>query len=54
MKYIDAGYISALSVLFVYSAWLLYRRRRLERTGGSTAPGAETARSQLERRAAGQ
>ena len=31
MIYIDAGYASALSVLFAYGTLLLLRRRRLER-----------------------
>jgi hypothetical protein len=30
VKYVDAGYIVALSVLFLYSASLIMRRRRLE------------------------
>ena len=30
MKYVDAGYIVALSVLFLYSVSLIMRRRRLE------------------------
>lgn len=44
MKYIDAGYISALSALFVYGVVLLGRRRRLERAAqpsliSAAAPG---------------
>jgi hypothetical protein len=31
MSYVDAGYASALGVLFLYGAGLLLRRRRLER-----------------------
>ncbi|MHB1775627.1 MAG: hypothetical protein ACYCU7_06540 [Acidimicrobiales bacterium] len=31
MSYVDAGYAIALSVLFVYSAGLVARRRRLAR-----------------------
>ncbi|HXQ19470.1 MAG TPA: hypothetical protein VN781_07550 [Acidimicrobiales bacterium] len=34
MKYVDAGYVVALSVLFSYSVSLVVRRRRLERTAG--------------------
>ena len=30
MRYVDAGYIVALSVLFLYSVSLVLRRRRLE------------------------
>ena len=30
MKYVDAGYIVALSVLFLYSVSLVMRHRRLE------------------------
>jgi hypothetical protein len=30
VKYVDAGYIVALSVLFLYSVSLVVRRRRLE------------------------
>ncbi len=30
MRYVDAGYIAALSVLFLYSVSLVLRRRRLE------------------------
>jgi hypothetical protein len=30
VKYVDAGYIVALSVLFLYSVSLVLRRRRLE------------------------
>jgi hypothetical protein len=30
MKYVDAGYIVAFGVLFLYSVSLLLRRRRLE------------------------
>jgi hypothetical protein len=30
VKYVDAGYIVALSVLFLYSVSLIMRRRRLE------------------------
>jgi len=31
MKYIDAGYIIGLGVIFLYSVSLIVRRRRLER-----------------------
>jgi hypothetical protein len=31
VKYVDAGYAIGLSVLFVYAASLIVRRRRLER-----------------------
>jgi hypothetical protein len=31
MSYVDAGYAVALGTLFAYSAYLLGRRRRLER-----------------------
>lgn len=31
MKYVDAGYIIGLGVLFLYALSLLARRRRLER-----------------------
>jgi hypothetical protein len=31
VKYVDAGYIIALSTLFCYSVSLITRRRRLER-----------------------
>lgn len=31
MSYVDAGYISALGVLFVYGVALVLRRRRWER-----------------------
>jgi hypothetical protein len=31
MSYVDAGYAAALGALFAYSAYLLGRRRRLER-----------------------
>ena len=41
MRYIDAGYVAALSVLFVYGVGLLYRRRRLERSVGTLPDGAE-------------
>ena len=30
MRYVDAGYVVALSVLFLYSVSLVLRRRRLE------------------------
>jgi hypothetical protein len=46
VKYVDAGYVIGLSVLFLYSASLLVRRRRLERvlvarrgTAGECSPG---------------
>ena len=48
MRYIDAGYAASLSVLFVYGATLLYRRRRLERWAGTGRGGG------LEQSAAGQ
>ncbi|MHB8319668.1 MAG: hypothetical protein ACYDEP_10655 [Acidimicrobiales bacterium] len=32
MKYVDAGYVVCLSVLFVYSIGIVLRRRRLLRT----------------------
>ncbi|HXW31652.1 MAG TPA: hypothetical protein VEJ21_01070, partial [Acidimicrobiales bacterium] len=41
VRYIDAGYVAALSVLFVYGVGLLYRRRRLERSVGTPPDGAE-------------
>ena len=49
MKYIDAGYAIGLSVLFVYSASLIFRRRRLERAvvarrGSAALPGADADR----------
>jgi hypothetical protein len=31
VNYVDAGYVSALAVLFVYAVALTLRRRRLER-----------------------
>ncbi len=31
MKYVDAGYVAALSTLFLYSLSLILRRRKLER-----------------------
>lgn len=40
MKYVDVGYVVALSVLFCYSVSLVVRRRRLERTAGSADRGA--------------
>jgi hypothetical protein len=56
MSYVDAGYAAALGVLFAYSAYLLGRRRRLERAlrraelpirerdgaGGSPPPGGRS------------
>jgi hypothetical protein len=49
MNYVDAGYASALGVLFLYGLALVMRRRRWERAlkasdadrgGTSPAPGA--------------
>ena len=39
MKYVDAGYIVALSVLFLYSVSLVMRRRRLEGPRGRADRG---------------
>jgi hypothetical protein len=38
MRYVDAGYIAALSVLFLYGASLVFRHRRLE--GPRNRPGS--------------
>jgi CcmD family protein len=38
MSYVDAGYIIAFSVLFLYVVSLLVRRRRLERAVANVAP----------------
>ena len=43
MKYVDAGYVIALSVLFVYAVGLVVRRRRLERAAGAQARVATAA-----------
>jgi hypothetical protein len=48
MSYVNAGYIIALSVLFVYSVSLIARRRRLLRAAqliehDDAAPGHELA-----------
>ncbi len=40
MKYVDAGYLIALSVLFVYAVSLMVRRRRLERAVRASGHGA--------------
>jgi hypothetical protein len=38
VKYVDAGYVVALSSLTLYALGLLVRRRRLERQAGRRAP----------------
>jgi len=38
VKYIDAGYVSALSALFLYAVMLFGRRRRLERVARPSGP----------------
>lgn len=38
MSYVDAGYVIALSVLFLYATSLLLRRRRLGRSAGLAHP----------------
>jgi len=40
MSYVDAGYIIAFSVLFLYVVSLLVRRRRLERPSPTWPHGA--------------
>ena len=45
MRYVDAGYAIALSVLFLYAASLVTRRRRLERAVRAAGPGAPPAGS---------
>jgi hypothetical protein len=49
VSYVDAGYVSALGVLFVYGIALVLRRRRWERAvevaddeGGPTAAPADS------------
>lgn len=46
MKYIDAGYIAALSVLAAYAVALVLRHRHLERLVGGRSEG----RPQVEHR----
>jgi uncharacterized protein (TIGR03382 family) len=43
MSYVDAGYAIALSVLALYAAVLLLRRRRLERAARFDRPDAPPA-----------
>ncbi len=40
MKYIYAGYIISLSLLFIYGVALVIRRSRLERSAGSMSTGS--------------
>jgi len=55
MSYVDAGYVIALSVLFVYSLSLIARRRRAERAAavaertGETAATAEVSEGDAEK-----
>ncbi len=46
MRYVVAGYVFVLTVLFLYAVQLLWRRRRLARTVAQTVaahPGAAQA-----------
>jgi hypothetical protein len=43
MSYIDAGYAAGLSVLFLYAASLVVRRRALERRSDLRAPRRPSA-----------
>ena len=45
MRYIDAGYVAALSVLFVYGTSLVLRRRRLERSAGMAPDTGQSERT---------
>ncbi len=43
MNYVDAGYISALGIMFVYAVGLGLRRRRWERAGAVAQRDAGSA-----------
>jgi hypothetical protein len=44
VKYVDAGYVICLSVLFVYSVSLWWRRRRLARAVATSDVSSERGR----------
>ncbi|HXR54623.1 MAG TPA: hypothetical protein VN793_06200 [Acidimicrobiales bacterium] len=43
MSYVDAGYATGLSVLFLYAVGLVIRRRSLERAVELSSPPSDSA-----------
>ncbi|MHB1709833.1 MAG: hypothetical protein ACYCV7_00285 [Acidimicrobiales bacterium] len=48
MRYVDAGYIVVLGVLFLYGMQLLWRRRRLNRQVGRIESARSSEQSERE------